>query len=157
MTTHKEHHYTAVCSWRGSTGAGYEQYGRTHEMSAPPAKAQLKMSSDPAFRGDLALLNPEQLLLMAAASCQMLSFLAIAARKRLDVVEYEDRAEGFMPEDDRPIRVTRITLHPRIVLKGPADPAAVQHAVELGHEQCFIANSLKTDITIEPEIVIKAN
>jgi len=154
MSQHKEHHYTAVCSWRGSTGLGYEQYSRTHEMSAPPAKAHLKMSSDPAFRGDPALLNPEQLLVLAAASCQMLSFLAVAARKRLNVVEYEDRAEGFMPEDDKPIRITRITLHPRIVFEGPTDPDAANHAVELAHQQCFIANSLKTDIRIDPEIII---
>lgn len=154
MSQHKEHHYTVVCHWRGSTGEGYEHYGRTHDMSAPPAKAQLKMSSDPAFRGDPVLLNPEQLLVMAAASCQMLSFLAIAARKRLNVVQYEDRAEGFMPEDDKPIRVTRITLRPRIVFEGPTDPEAVEHAVELAHQQCFIANSLKTEIKIEPQIII---
>jgi organic hydroperoxide reductase OsmC/OhrA len=84
----------------------------------------------------------------------MLSFLAVAARKRLNVVEYEDNAEGFMPEDDKPIRITRIVLHPRIVFEGATDPDAANHAVELAHQQCFIANSLKTDIRIEPEIII---
>ncbi|MDE1887998.1 MAG: OsmC family protein, partial [Gammaproteobacteria bacterium] len=80
---HAVHHYQAMCTWRGSTGAGYETYDRSHELRAPPAPQTLTMSSDPVFRGDPQRLNPEQLLLMAAASCQMLSFLAIAARARL--------------------------------------------------------------------------
>lgn len=156
MPDHKEHVYKAVCRWSGSTALGYEAYGRGHDMAAPPAKASLKMSSDPTFRGDPALLNPEQMLVMAASSCQLLSFLAVAARKRLDVVEYEDHAEGFMPEDDKPTRITRIVLKPRIVVKSPADKEAVLKAVHIGHQQCYIANSVKADIEVEPEITIKA-
>ena len=155
MSEHKLHQYHVTCRWNGSTGVGYETYGRTHELSATPAEASLRASSDPAFRGDPRLLNPEQLLVMAAASCQLLSFLAVAARKRIDVVDYEDRAEGFMPEDDRPIRITRIVLRPRITVKGPVEEAAVRKAVEIGHHECFIANSLKADIRVEPEIVIQ--
>ena len=155
MTEHREHRYDVVCSWKGSTGAGYEHYTRAHDMSAPPAQADLAMSSDPAFRGDPTRLNPEQLLVMAAASCQMLSFLTIAARKRIDVVGYEDRAEGLMPEDDKPVRITRILLKPRIVINGAADPGTVESLVKLAHGHCFIANSVKSDIRIEPEIVIQ--
>lgn len=155
MSEHKEHHYTVTCRWNGSTGLGYEAYGRAHDIAAPPAKAALKLTADPAFHGDPALLNPEQLLVMAASSCQLLSFLAVAARKRIDVVEYEDRAEGFMPEDDKPVRITRVVLRPRIVVKGPAGREAVLKAVDTGHEHCFIANSLKTDVKIEAEIEIR--
>src|SRR5579872_2901545 len=133
MAGHPEHHYSTTLSWRGSTGAGYEKYSRRHEMVAPPAKVGLQMSSDPSFRGDPALLNPEQLLVMAASSCQMLSFLAIAARKRVNVVEYDDQAEGFMPEDDKPVRIARILLKPRIVVETPADPEALKKMVELAH------------------------
>jgi organic hydroperoxide reductase OsmC/OhrA len=155
MAEHKEHHYNVTCRWSGSTGVGYDHYVRAHEISAAPAEATLKLSGDPAFRGDARLINPEQLLVMAAASCQLLSFLAVAARKRLDVVEYEDRAEGFMPEDDKPVRITRILLKPRIVVKG-SEEAAVRKAVEIGHHECYIANSLKTDIQVEPEIVVQS-
>lgn len=156
MSDHKDHHYHVTCRWNGSTGVGYEAYGRAHELAAAPAEATLKTSSDPAFRGDPTLLNPEQLLVMAASSCQLLSFLAVAARKRLDVVGYVDQAEGFMPESDKPVRITRILLKPRIVVKGPADEMVVRKAVEIGHEQCFIANSLKSEIEVLPEIMIQA-
>src|SRR5690242_21636022 len=128
------HRYSVSCRWRGSTGGGYEAYDRSHEVEATPAEATLALSSDPAFRGDHDLLNPEQLLVMAASSCQLLSFLAVAASKRLDVVEYEDHAEGFMPEDDKPTRITRIVLKPRIVVKSPADKEAVLKAVHIGHQ-----------------------
>jgi organic hydroperoxide reductase OsmC/OhrA len=149
-----DHVYNATCNWRGSTGAGYEQYSRTHELTAPPAKTSITLSSDPTFRGDPSLLNPEQLLVMAVASCQMLTFLALAAKRRLDVVEYADQAEGVMPDADKPVRITRILLKPRILLKGPADPGTVESLLKLAHGHCFIANSIKSDIRIEPEIVI---
>ena len=67
-------------------------------------------------KGDPAMLNPEQLLLMAASSCQMLWFLHLAAKARVDVVAYEDDAEALMPEDEEPVRITEITLRPRITV-----------------------------------------
>ncbi|MDE2197019.1 MAG: OsmC family protein, partial [Gammaproteobacteria bacterium] len=142
-------------SWKGGTGAGYEAYDRTHQVTAPPAEQRLTLSSDPAFHGDPALLNPEQLLVMAAASCQMLSFLAIAARKRIEVVEYADTAEGFMAEDDKPVRITRIILKPRISIIGDVDKQQVGRMLELAHQQCFIANSLRSDIEIRADIHIQ--
>jgi len=147
------HRYTASCAWHGSTEAGYDAYDRRHRATSPPAPETLELSSDPAFRGDPALRNPEQLLVMAAASCQLLSFLAVAARARIDVVDYQDDAEGEMPEDDRPIRVARITLRPRITIRGAVDDERIQHLVEVAHRECFIANSLNTEVVIEPEVV----
>jgi organic hydroperoxide reductase OsmC/OhrA len=147
------HRYGATCRWRGSTGAGYEAYDRSHEVDAVPAEATLTLSSDPAFGGDPALLNPEQLLVMAASSCQLLSFLAVAARARIDVVDYQDLAEGEMPEDDPPLRITRITLRPRITVRGDVTDARVRHLVEVGHRECFIANSLRTEVIVEPEVM----
>lgn len=152
----KVHRYHASCRWNGSTAAGYEAYARNHSLSAAPAETVIAASSDPAFRGDPTRLNPEQLLVMAAASCQMLSFLAIAARARLDVVEYEDHTDGFMPEDDKPMRITRIVLKPRITVKGEANTERLRKLVHTAHEQCFIANSLKTQIEIQPEFVTRA-
>ena len=122
-------------------------------MEATPAEATIALSSDPAFRGDATLLNPEQLLVMAASSCQLLSFLAVAARARIDVIEYRDDAEGEMPEDDPPMRITRITLRPQIVVGDDLDETRVRHLVEVAHRECFIASSLKTDVVIEPEIM----
>jgi organic hydroperoxide reductase OsmC/OhrA len=60
-----------------------------------------------------------------------------------------------MPEDDKPMRITEIVLRPRIVIAGEADEERVRRFVERAHEACFIANSLTTNITIEPEITFR--
>jgi organic hydroperoxide reductase OsmC/OhrA len=146
------HLYRASCSWSGSTAAGYGHYRRAHAGSAPPAEAELALSSDPAFRGDPAQLNPEQLVVLAAASCQLLSFLAVASRARLDVRDYRDDATATMPEAERPIRLAEIVLRPRIVLAAGPSEERVRHLVEVAHRECFIANSLSTPVRVEPEI-----
>ena len=145
------HRYRARCVWEGSTGVGYEAYSRAHRVDAPPAEGGLALSSDPAFRGDPTRWNPEQLLVMAAASCQLLSFLAVAARARVDVVAYADDAGAEMPERDRPVRITSIRLRPLVTLvRGQADETRMRQLVDLAHRECYIANSLKTEITVEP-------
>jgi organic hydroperoxide reductase OsmC/OhrA len=149
MSTHT---YRTSLRWRGSTGAGYEGYDRGHGVAAPPAKAALELSADPAFRGDPARLNPEQLLAAAASSCQLLSFLAICARSGVDVLAYDDEAEALMPEDDHPVRITEITLRPRIVVAAGSDLDRVRRIVEKAHEQCYIANTLTARMAIEPVI-----
>lgn len=146
------HRYAAATSWRGSTAVGYGAYDRTHRASAPPAAVGLELSADPAFHGDPAQLNPEQLVVLAASSCQLLSFLAVAARARVDVVSYDDDAEAEMPEDDPPVRLTRITLRPRIgVVEGPS-AAKVERLVRLAHETCYVASSLRTEVVVVPEL-----
>lgn len=145
------HHYDVQLSWSGSTGAGYEHYGRNHE--ATNSHTRMSLTADPTFRGDAAGWNPEQLVVLATASCQLLSFLAVAARARLDVVGYEDDAVGEMPEGDPPVRLTRIHLRPRIAVRGPVDEARVRRLVELAHRECYVANSLRTAVDVDPTII----
>jgi peroxiredoxin-like protein len=146
------HRYEVECRWEGSTGVGYESYDRSHVARALPAKESLALSSDPAFRGNPERTNPEQLLVLAASSCQLLSFLAVCARARIDLRRYEDHAEAEMPEDDKPVRITTIVLRPRMVIaRGPSEER-VRKLVEIAHNECFIANSLRSTIRVEPEI-----
>ncbi len=145
------HRYRTTLSWTGSTAVGYDAYDRAHQVVAPPATTALDLSSDPAFRGDPDRVNPEQLLVAAASSCQLLSFLAVAARARIDVVAYDDDAQAEMPEDDRPMRIVRIVLRPTITLGPNSDEVSddrLDHLVEVAHRECFIANSLRSDVSI---------
>jgi organic hydroperoxide reductase OsmC/OhrA len=80
------HSYNTRLEWSGSTAGGYEDYPRAHTLTAPPASATLQLSSDAAFAGDPDRLNPEQLVVAAASSCQLLEFLAIAAKARIEVL-----------------------------------------------------------------------
>lgn len=142
------------CRWSGSTGIGYEGYDRRHVVGASPAETTLELSSDPVFRGDERMLNPEQLLVMAASSCQLLSFLAAAARARLTVTGYVDEAEGVMPEGERPMRISAIALRPTITVAAGTDEDRVRHLVEVAHRECYVANSLNTSIEVEPTVVV---
>jgi organic hydroperoxide reductase OsmC/OhrA len=159
MTTHT---YATSLTWAGSTGAGYPAYDRGHEVRPAGAPA-LSLSADAAFLGDPGRANPEVLLLAAASSCQLLSFLAVAARARVDVVGYADDATATMPMDQHPARITEMVLRPRIRVRDARRPAgtagttvaAVERLVRLAHEQCYIANSLSTSVRVEPSIVIE--
>ena len=120
-------------------------------MTAPPAEQEVRVTTGES-KGDPAVLNPEQLLLMAASSCQMLWFLHLAEKARIDVVAYDDDAEALMPEDEEPVRITEITLRPSIIVNGDAAEERVRKLVEQAHGYCFIANSLTSSMRIEPTV-----
>jgi organic hydroperoxide reductase OsmC/OhrA len=144
------HRYRATARWAGSTAVGYDRYDRDHDVACPPAGDLLALSSDAAFGGDPTRLSPEQLLVAAAASCQLLSFLAVAARARVDVTDYRDEAEADMPEDDLPVRITAIRLRPVITVRGDVDDDRLGRLVEMAHRTCYIASSLRTEVSVEP-------
>ena len=149
MSTHR---YEARLHWTGSTGLGWEHYDRTHSVTAPPAEQELRVTTGES-KGDPSILNPEQLLLMAASSCQMLWFLHLASKARIDVLAYEDEASAAMPDDDPPVRITEIVLRPRITVAGDASDERVRKLVDTAHAHCFIANSLNSSMSIEPTVV----
>jgi len=103
-------------------------------------------------KGDPAVLNPEQLLLMAASSCQMLWFLHLAAKARIDVVAYDDEAVALMPQDIEPVRITEIALRPRITVTGDPSEERIHKLVDTAHEYCFIANTLNSAMSVEPSV-----
>ena len=147
-----KHLYEARLRWSGSTGAGWDGYDRAHTALAPPAEQEVRLTTGEAH-GDPAILNPEQLLVMAASSCQMLWFLHLAAKARIDVVAYEDEAEGIMRADDDPgAGISELTLRPRITVSGEAPEERVLKLVGTAHEHCNIANSLRSEMRIEPSI-----
>lgn len=146
------HRYRARCVWTGSTGGGYDTYSRIHQGSCPPATADLTLSADPIFLGDADHLDPEQLVVLAAASCQLLSFLAAAARAGVDVVSYEDDAEARMASHQGGVRLTLVELSPRIVVARADDLLQVHELVEAAHRQCYIANSLRCPVTVDPVV-----
>ncbi|MEJ7651144.1 MAG: OsmC family protein [Nakamurella sp.] len=153
------HEFPVAVRWDGSTGSGYRDYSRTH-LAAAEGIPDLTVSADRHFRGNPEFHNPEQLLVMAAASCQLLSFLALAANRGIDVLHYSDDAVGTMTPSRGPMSIERIQLRPRItVAAGPdvsIDTAAVLALVEQAHRDCFIANSLRSEIEIVASVTVAA-
>ena len=152
-----EHRFATRLEWDGRTADGYRAYSRAHRGSGPPDGPELALSAAAAFRGDAARLNPEQLLVLAASSCQLLSFLAVAAAAGLDVRSYRDDAAVVLPQSAGPMMVAAIVLRPHVVLGPGGDPGAIPALMQQAHEQCIIANSLRTPITVEATVEVLAD
>jgi organic hydroperoxide reductase OsmC/OhrA len=88
---------------------------------------------------------------IAAASCQMLWFLHLAAKARIDVVSYVDESLGEMPKGE-PAWLERITLRPRITIRGEASEERVRGLCETAHRYCNVANSLRSEIVLQPTV-----
>ena len=136
------HTYETTVTWTGNAGQGtrdYRAYRRDHEVAAdgPPT---IPASSDPAFRGDKARWNPEQLLVASLSQCHMLWYLHLCADAGVNIVAYVDQAVGTMIEhDDGSGEFTAVTLRPRVTVSAASmvEPAqALHHRVPA---LCFIA------------------
>ncbi len=151
------HLYTAETIWeRGDQVFSDNRYSRQHLLrfdggievpgSASPQVVPLPMSVE-------ATVDPEEAFVSAISSCHMLWFLGIAAERGHVVDHYHDQAEGLMKRNAQgKVAVTHVTLRPLIVFSGnqrptPDDIASMHHDA---HEACFIANSVKTEIVVEP-------
>ncbi len=96
----QKHAYTAQVEWTGNRGTGtssYRAYDRSCQITAP-GKAKIAASSDPAFRGDPARWNPEELLVASLATCHQLWYLHLCAEAGVIVHSYHDTAQGLMEE-----------------------------------------------------------
>lgn len=151
----KQHHYQAGIRWTGNRGEGtsnYKAYGRDHVISIP-GKPDIEGSSDPAFRGDAGRYNPEELLLAAISACHMLWYLHLCAEAGVVVLNYMDKANALMQEDETGMgRFTEATLSPFVTV---ADQHMTGKAMTLHHEAhrfCFIANSVNFPVKYMPDI-----
>jgi organic hydroperoxide reductase OsmC/OhrA len=141
-----EHKITLAWS-RGDAPFTYESYPRNHSIIFKNG-APVMFSAERAYRGDPAKGDPEDLLVAALSSCHMLSFIAIAAKKKIVVDSYQDDAMGFLENEGGKLWMTRVILRP--LIKSSADTATLAEIHHLAHQACFIANSVKTNVIVEP-------
>lgn len=142
-----EHRITL--NWeKGDVPFTYDAYPRNHTIAFKNGQETVIASASPPYKGDASKVDPEDMLVAALSSCHMLSFLAIAAKKKLTVTSYEDVATGFLENDGGKLWMTRVILRPKVAIDTDAETLA--HIHHLAHEACFIANSVKTEVTVEP-------
>lgn len=148
-----EHH--ASVRWkRSSADFTYDSYNRAHDVMFKSGAIVLPGSANVLFKGDAERVDPEEAYVGSLSACHMLTFLAICARKRLTVDSYEDDAVGVMEKGSNGrLWVSRVTLRPRVKFAGGTSPdaAALAEIHHLSHGECFIANSVKTDVSVEPQ------
>jgi organic hydroperoxide reductase OsmC/OhrA len=145
--------HRATIDWqRSSADFTYMTYNRAHEWTFQAATVPASATKE--YRGDEDRVNPEEALVAALSSCHMLTFLAVAAKRKLSLDSYRDEAVGVLEKNaEGKLAITRVTLRPKIVWSAgvtvsAADLDKMHHDAHVG---CFIANSVKTEITVEPQ------
>jgi len=149
--------YVAELLWeRGEQGFADNRYSRRHWLRFDGG-AQVLGSSSPAVvpvpASDPAGVDPEEAFVASLSSCHMLWFLAIAAKRGFVVDRYEDAASGVLERNaERRFAMVRVTLQPKVTFSGDKQPDAGELAAmhHKAHEECYIANSVKTEVVVEP-------
>jgi organic hydroperoxide reductase OsmC/OhrA len=149
------HAYRATVLWRrGDQSFTDNRYSRAHVWRFDEG-LEVPASSSPFVVPNYsvsAAVDPEEAFVASLSSCHMLFFLSFAARGGFQIESYEDQARGEIAKNEAgKLYVARVTLHPAIVFSGEkrpteADIAALHHR---SHEECFIANSVKTEVVTE--------
>ncbi|HEX4080467.1 MAG TPA: OsmC family protein [Rhizomicrobium sp.] len=146
--------HRAQLRWkRTSPDFTWQSYNRAHDILFKDGAIVLPSSSAPEFRGDPERVDPEEAFVASLCGCHMLTFLAICARRRLTLDFYEDEAGGRLEKgEDGKLWMAHVTLRPLVRFAVGVEVSATQLAElhHLAHADCFIANSVKTEVAVEP-------
>jgi organic hydroperoxide reductase OsmC/OhrA len=151
--------YTATIVWnRGEADFSDGRYPRQHVWQFDGGAEILASASPHVVRpplSDPAAVDPEEGFVAALSSCHMLWFLAVARKRGFVVDDYRDPAVGVMGKaPDGKVCVTEVTLRPVVAFAGEKQPTGeeLQQMHHQAHEQCYIANSVKSAVRVEPEL-----
>jgi organic hydroperoxide reductase OsmC/OhrA len=148
MSEHK-----VYLSWKNEgEDFSYKTYDRSH-MWKFEGGSLIKASAAPDYLGKAELVNPEEAFAASLASCHMLTFLAIASMKKYTVATYEDNAVAILGKNEKlKMAVTTMYLRPNIRFTGDniPDKTIIDEMHYRAHQECFIANSVLTEIIVEP-------
>ncbi len=149
--------HRAAIEWQCVGEFRYEVYPRSHSIDfgrGIRVAGNAAPENVPGTAAGAPGVDPEQAFVAALASCHMLWFLHLACNRKLAVERYRDEAVGVLEKNaEGKEAITRVSLRPVVAFAGAA-PSAEQHAQlhAKAHERCFIANSVKTEIVVEPRI-----
>jgi len=131
---------------------GEWQGGRDLQISGAGLPA-IVAGAPPEFKGRTGVWAPEHLLVAALNSCYMLTLLAVAEVSKIAVVNFSSSAQGKLEKiAGGNYQVTEIIVRPRIVIASANDLARMPRVFEKAKENCFVSNSLKSAVKIEPEV-----
>lgn len=143
-------HRASIAWKRTSPDFTFQTYNRAHDWRFHAVSVPASATKE--YRGEPERVNPEEALVAALSSCHMLTFLAVAAKNKLSLDSYEDEAVGVLEKNaDGKLAVTRVTLRPRIVWSAGSTvtPELLEKLHHDAHVNCFVANSVKTEVTVE--------
>ena len=143
------HHYVLDLIWQGDHTRTYDSYTREHHIRIA-GKPDLIATADPMFLGVAQQHNPEDLLLAALSGCHLLTYLALCARARINVISYSDKAEGtLLLTKDGGGHFTEVVLRPEVVVEKEQMLEKARHFHGEVHKYCFIARSVNFPVRCE--------
>lgn len=151
--------HTVTLSWQlTSDSFDYEQYSRKHSVEFDGVN-RICASAAPDYHGDPSCVNPEQAFIASLASCHMLTFLAIASKRKFVVTGYRDSASGELGKNRaKKTAITKVNLTPEVTFQKEhaPDQAMFDRMLDQAHRGCFIANSIAScvEVAIDATMVI---
>ena len=146
--------YQVSLKWESdSEDFSYKKYTRTHEWTFGGG-TRVKASAAPEYLGKTELVNPEEAFAASLASCHLLTFLAIASYKNFQVESYNDEITAVVAKNENhKLAVTKVILRPKVKFNGDKSPekAELKKMHDKAHEECFISNSVSTEVVIDLE------
>lgn len=141
---HKTFTYSVGTTW---------ETGREGVLRSP-SKPDVRVASPPEFKGVPGTWTPEDLFVAAVETCQMTTFLALAARADLPLVSYASKATGSLEFTDGGYRFTRVTIKPTIVVGEGSSHDDIEALVHHAHQACLVGRSVRCDIEVVPDIQV---
>jgi organic hydroperoxide reductase OsmC/OhrA len=128
--------------------------GRQGQLNTPK-RPPVPIGAPPEFGGSENAWSPEQLCVGAVNACVMATFLAVAANSKLVFRAYSATATGTLEtvEGRGPV-ITRVVIKPRVIVGPDVDRGRVERILKLAEKNCYVSNSLHSEVTLEPEIVV---
>jgi peroxiredoxin-like protein len=138
------HTYTTALRW------DQERKGVLSSQGLP----EIEVATPPEFpKGHPGIWSPEHLFVAAAEVCLMTTFLAIAEKSKLEFTEYSSQAVGTLEKTDAGYLMTKILIKPKVVIPAQAQADRALKILEMSEKHCLISNSMKTEVSIAPEII----
>ena len=145
--------YKTKLSWKPETeNFSYKNYTRTHQWSFGGGQ-EVTASAAPEFLGKAEFVNPEEAFAASLGSCHLLTFLAIASFKKFSIRSYTDECVAIVEKNEaRKQAVTKVYLRPKVEFydENLPDDEEIKEMHHKAHNECFISNSVLTEVIVEP-------
>jgi len=123
---------------------------------ASPDKPSFRVASPPEFKGEAGVWTPEDLFVAAVEACTMTTFIAFALRLKIPFVSYESSAEGLLEFTNGGYSFTKVIVRPKVVVETEEAVEQTRKTMEDANHSCLIANSVRSEVVVEPIIEVKA-
>lgn len=141
------HQYTVNLKWKSD---------RKGEITSPELSTAIEVATPVDFpKGMPDIWSPEHLFVAAVNTCLMTTFLAIAENSNLEFISFTCKSVGVLDKIDGKFQVSEITLIPELIIPEGTNEARAMRIIEKSEQHCLISNSIKTNILLEPKIIVE--